>query len=183
MGIFELDPSDLDPGYDYNFTNRSQDGKTYWRGGHEYRRPYGWKRYAVKVHGEYDNDTWLGENGIRTESSPGEWAVSYHGTAKPNVKPILEDGYRIGSRDRFGPAVYSSPNLEKIDEHGYTKEFTKDGKRYKFALQNRVDPNHLTVIPPEKTGIPDFPYWLSPMQDPDHGIFHIRPYGILTREL
>ncbi|XP_038077324.1 uncharacterized protein LOC119745173 [Patiria miniata] len=183
MGIFELDPSNLDPQYDYDFTDKSDDGSTYLRGGQVYQRPYGWKRYAVKVHGEYENDTWLGEKGIRTYSSPGEWAVSYHGTEKRCVKPILEEGYKIGSRERFGRAVYSSPNLEKIDEHRYTKKFTKDGKRYKFALQNRVDPNHLEVIPPEKTGYPDFPYWLCPMQDPENGIYHVRPYGILTQEL
>ena len=67
-----LDSSLRDPYYDYDFPSIS-DGNTYHRGPHEYFRPYGWNRLALKVKGKFNNDdTWLGEHAARTYSSPGE---------------------------------------------------------------------------------------------------------------
>ena len=185
MGIFELDPASLAPKYDYDFTSEADDGATYHRGDFTYNRPYGWKRYAVKVLGEYESDKWLGVGGIRKESTDGEWPVSFHGTGKCNVQGIVEEGYKIGYRQRFGPGIYTSPSLDKVDEYNYVKTFTHEGKSYRLALQNRVNPDrdHLKVISPEETGFPGFPYWVSPLQDPPKGIYDVRPYGILTREV
>ncbi|XP_020901774.1 uncharacterized protein LOC110240313, partial [Exaiptasia diaphana] len=62
-GPYELDCSEFDPPYNYDFTNVKDDGKEYKRGGKVYHRPYGWKRFAVKVLNDdrYGGDnTWLG---------------------------------------------------------------------------------------------------------------------------
>ena len=65
---YQLDTSLLDPGYDYDFTGKKDDGKSYVRGGFPYKRPYGWSRMALKVRGnpDYGDDDWLGPN----ESAP-----------------------------------------------------------------------------------------------------------------
>jgi hypothetical protein len=39
----------FDDGYNYDFTNVDDNGKSFRRGGEEYKRPVGWKRYAVNV--------------------------------------------------------------------------------------------------------------------------------------
>lgn len=77
---YKLDERELDPVFDYDFTNEKDDGEKYLRGGFEYRRPYGWNRVAIKVIGKYESDDWLGPDGIRTYQSQNEWPVSYHGT-------------------------------------------------------------------------------------------------------
>ena len=58
---YYVNDSLLDPKFDYDFTRQVDDGKKYYRGGYEYQRPYGWKRYAIKVLGRFENDMWLGE--------------------------------------------------------------------------------------------------------------------------
>lgn len=47
--LYSLSGDFLDPKYDYDFTDKVPDGKKCYRGNEEYFRPYGWKRYAVKV--------------------------------------------------------------------------------------------------------------------------------------
>ena len=172
---------ELDQGFDYDFTNVKDDGKTYMRGGLEYKRPYGWKRIAIKVVGRYADDQWLGPNGIRTEEAPGEWPVSYHGTNMTNAKMILKEGYKPGPRALYGKGIYTSPSLEMV-ERLYAQEFTHQGKTYKMVLQNRVNPDqrngHLQIIPASQTGV-GADYWLSPAQSAGN----VRPYGILIREV
>lgn len=51
-----IDDSFVDPQFDYDFTRKVDDGTKFYRGGHEYHRPYGWKRYAIKVLGKYEDD-------------------------------------------------------------------------------------------------------------------------------
>jgi len=116
---FVLDPSELAPNYDYDFTNKVDDGRTYKRGDFVYHRPYRWKRFALNVRGrpEYGgDDTWLGPNGIRTGTTAGEWPVSYHGTYVGHVPGIVDEGYEIGPRDAHGPGVYSSPSITMVGE-------------------------------------------------------------------
>ena len=48
------------------------------RGGLEYKRPCGWKRYALKVIDKYENNNWIGKEDKSNNDS--EWAISYHGT-------------------------------------------------------------------------------------------------------
>ena len=180
---FQLDPDELDPRYNYDFTNKSDDGKTYMRGGKPYKRPYGWKRFAVKALDVYGSNTWLGPNGMRTEEAPGEWPVSYHGTNLKAAKAIMGMGYKMGPRKQFGKAVYSSPSLDMV-ERNYATEFEHKGNRYKVVLQNRVNPEsgHLRIIDAKDTGA-GAEIWLSPKQDIDNGVFDVRPYGLLFKRV
>lgn len=173
--------NELDPEFDYDFSDVKDDGKRYMRGGFEYKRPYGWKRIAIKVVGRYGNDDWLGPNGLRTKEASEEWPVSYHGTNMSSAKLILKEGYKPGPRDLFGKGIYTSPNLEMVEKL-YAQEFTCKGKTYKMVLQNRVNPDqkndHLQIIPASQTGA-GADYWLSPGGHAND----VRPYGILIREV
>ena len=71
-GPLTVSTDELAPDFDYDFTYAKDDGKQYMRGGFEYKRPYGWKRLAVRVLGKYENDIWLGPDGIRTSQASGE---------------------------------------------------------------------------------------------------------------
>ena len=136
------DRSLLDVKYDYDFTNVRDDGTEYYRGGKRYYPPYGWKRFGLNVLGKYDEDDWLGEYGNRTESTPGEWPVAYHGL-KNNpeaVDSIARGGYNSGRSVRvvFGKGIYSAPSIEVAAEH-FAESFTaEDGVTYKLVYQNRV---------------------------------------------
>jgi hypothetical protein len=71
-----LDPNQLAPGYNYDFTNINDNGVTFMRGNFEYKRPCGWNRIAINVLNKYENDIWLGASGSRkssTSSVPNEW--------------------------------------------------------------------------------------------------------------
>ena len=46
-----FDPNEFDFKYDFDFSQMKDDGKTYMRGGFEYKRPYGWKRLGLKLKG------------------------------------------------------------------------------------------------------------------------------------
>ena len=176
--VFNTD--ELDSTFDYDSTNAKDDGVRYMRGGFEYKRPYGWKRIAIKVVGRYGDDQWLGPNGIRTDQARGEWPVSYHGTNMGSAKMILKEGYKPGPRSLYGKGIYTSPSLEMV-ERLYAQEFTHKGKTYKMVLQNRVNPDqqngHLEIIRSSQTGV-GADYWLSPACGDD-----VRPYGILILEV
>ena len=163
-----LDDGFLDPSFDYDFRDESNDGRIYIRGGEEYKRPYGWYRFAMKVLDKYEDNTWLGGIGIRTESTAGEWPVSYHGTTREGAKGIAAQGYDVncGTHFKYGRGIYSAPDLDTAE--GYATKFSKDGKRYTIVLQNRVNPAKLRKANQDK-------YWL--VDDSD-----IRPYGILVKE-
>ena len=171
---------ELDPDYDYDFTDVKGDRKRYMRGGFEYKRPYGWKRIGIKVVGRYADDKWLGPNGIRTDQARREWPVSYHGTNMSGAKMILKQGYKPGPRALYGKGIYTSPSLEMVEKY-YAQEFTHKGKTYKMVLQNRVSPDRrnrsLEIIPASQTGA-GADYWLSPACTDD-----VRPYGVLIREV
>ena len=173
---FYIDDSLLDSKFNYDFTTRARnDGKKYYRGGYQYQRPYGWKRYAIKVLGRFENDEWLGEQGQRFESSKGEWPVSYHGTGKSATGSIAQDGYLLskGKRFKFGRGIYSTPSIEVASK--YAQKFEHEGKEYKIVFQNRVCPDNLAIIDAKTTGVGE--YWVQPRQD------LIRPYGICIKDL
>ena len=178
-GPLTVSTDKLAPEFDYDFTDAKDDGKRYMRGGFEYKRPYGWKRFGVRALGRYENDEWLGPDGIRTSQARGEWPVSYHGTDMKSAEKIVEEGYKPGQTELFGKGIYTSPSIEMV-ERLYAKPFTYDGKTYKIAFQNRVNPDpngHLIIIGASQTG-KGADYWLSPKDNND-----VRPYGILLREV
>ena len=127
-GPLTVSTDELAPQYDYDFTGEKDDGKRYMRGDFEYKRPYSWMRYAVKVAGRYENDTWLGPDGIRTDQASGEWPVSFHETDRSSAEKIVKEGYKVGPGALYGPGIYTSPNLEMV-ERCYLQPFDVDGKR------------------------------------------------------
>ena len=113
--------------------------KKYMRGGLEYKRQCGWKRYALKVKGKYENDIWLGQKGKSINDS--EWAVSYHGTKIENAEPIVEYCLKIGKRNMFGVGIYCTPNIETAERYSPTFTNQISRKNYKIVFQNRVKPS------------------------------------------
>ena len=151
--VFTLDTTLLDPAFDYDFTGLKDEGTKFTLGGHTYHRPYGWRRYAFKVLGKYGGDTWLGKKGYRVDSSPGEWPVSYHGTAIGNTGNIAQEGYDLskGKRFLYGRGVYSTPSIEVAAK--YASRFQHKGKNYRVVFQNRVSPSNLKIVSADDTGM------------------------------
>jgi hypothetical protein len=162
--LLVLDPKSWDKHYDYDFTNIDDKGKIFTRGGIQYRRPCGWKRFAIKVAGKYEDEVWLGSN-----NNPNEWPVSYHGTIHDAAKSIAQAGYDLTKHKRFayGHGIYSSPNINVAK--AFAKTFTMNGEQYYVVLQNRVNPKSLIKLSGDKDGVED--YWISP------AAADIRPYG------
>ncbi|CAF1189966.1 unnamed protein product [Rotaria sordida] len=165
-----LDLSSLDPQYDYDFTDVNDHSHKFQRGGLDYVRPCGWKRFAIKVTDKYENSVWLGH-----KNTEGEWPVSYHGTGLNENKTMAMDGYNLtrGKTYAFGHGVYSTPDVNVAEK--YAVKFSHEGNQYIVVLQNRVNPEQLVKLSAAETGIGD--YWISP-SDKD-----IRPYGILIRKV
>ena len=176
--IFYVPDSAYAPEWDCDFTDRSaQNDGTCSRGNYPYQRPYGWNRRAINVSGEYKSDClWLGIEGWREESSPGEWPVSYHGTGIQNVKSILTEGYDTGKcvRNAFGDGIYSTPSAEVAEL--YAAPFKYKGENMKCILQNRVKLEESKIIPMEETGY-GAPYFVTSNVD------NIRPYGVCFKKM
>lgn len=172
-GILGIDREHLASEYDYDFTGLTDHGEVFMRGGEQYRRPYGWYRYALKVLGIYEDNAWLGRDGIRKESCHSEWPVSYHGTRRSNGKSIAKTGYDLnkGISQAFGKGIYTSPSLSEATK--YAKKFTHHGKYYQIVFQNRVNPETLIKCCQGNRG--NSQIWLSPNSE------DVRPYGILIR--
>jgi ubiquitin len=165
-----LDPSSLDPRYNYDFTNITDENTKFTRGGIKYVRPCGWKRFAIKVSDKFENLIWLSDT-----NKPGEWPVSYHGTGSNQAKTIAMDGYDLtkGKRFLFGYGIYSTPDIKVAEK--YAIKYSYKNEQYLVVLQNRVNPTTLVKISTDETGVGE--YWISP-SDKD-----IRPYGVCIRKL
>ena len=96
------------------------------------------------------NDAWL-----RYKGKDGEWAVSYHGTAKENIEGIMIEEYKIDKSKRFeyGIGIYSSPFFSVAEV--FAKEFSFNGKNYKIVFQNRINQRNMQIVK-------DGNYFLSP---------------------
>lgn len=160
----------MNPEFDRDFTDMVDTGIRFTRGGFEYRRPYGWKRFAIKVIGKYETDAWLGSS-----NGPNEWPVSYHGTSLDAAKLITQTGYDLskGKCFTFGYNIYSTPDMNIAEL--FAKNFTMNGQIYVVVVQNRVNPKTLIKLSPEETDIGE--YWMSP-NDRD-----IRPYGLCVKKI
>ena len=176
-----INPEQLDPPFNFDFTDVDDGDTKFYRGRKRYYRPCGWKRYAIKVKGQFQDekdgvdDKWLGKPGFRQDSTKGEWPVSYHGTAKENSNSITTSGYLMNKciRERFGPGIYSSPSINVAAD--YATLFPYEGVDYQLVFQNRVCPCCVKVISAQKTGAGG-EYWITGEES------HIRPYGICIRE-
>ena len=164
----------LDPDWDYDFTDIDDKDTVYKRGGHVYKRPCGWKRLALKVKGQYEDDRWLGCFG-----RPGEWPVSYHGTTREGAEGIARIGYdeTKWKRSACGKGHYSTPDID-VAANVYATSFPYGGKQYKAVMQNRVNlsPGHTKIVPEEKTGA-GAEYYVTPSAD------DLRAYGICIKEV
>lgn len=183
--LFIAEEEFFDPKYDYDFTNLSDSAECK-RGDELYKRPKGWYRMALKVKGKYpDGDTWLGPDGWRSRSVPGEWPVSYHGTSVDGAKGIITGHYKAGSGKLYGRGIYSTPDIHVAEREEYAKTFTSKttGKSYKVILQNRINPEMRKICQRSD-------YWLIPVDETasaekEKQIVEssIRPYGILIKEI
>lgn len=180
--LFVDEATFFDREFDYDFTDVS-DSESFVRGDESYKRPCGWKRIALKVLDKYGDNTWLGPNGIRTYSYPGEWPVSYHGTSEDGAKGIIQSHYKVGDRQLYGRGIYSTPDLSQAS--GYARDFVSktNGKTYRMVLQNRINPAQRKICK-------RVDYWLVPVNDgtseeEERRIVEssIRPYGILLKEM
>lgn len=99
--------------------------------------------------------------------------VSYHGTAKHNMKSIAEEGYDLckGKRFLFGTGIYTTPDISVAEL--YATIFIFKGENYKIVLQNRVNPKTLKRVEKKETGVGE--YWISKNQE------DVRPYGICIK--
>ncbi|KAI4817873.1 hypothetical protein KUCAC02_011246 [Chaenocephalus aceratus] len=148
----------FDPKYDYDFTHLSDTAECM-RGDEPYERPKGWYRMALKVQGKYpDGDTWLGPDGWRSHSVPGEWPASYHGTSLDGARSIIKSHYKAGDGAAYGRGIYSTPDIHVAEKEQYAKTFQskKTGKSYKVILQNRINPERRELCQRKSD------YWLIP---------------------
>ncbi|KAH7726880.1 hypothetical protein AAVH_05767 [Aphelenchoides avenae] len=159
--FYYTDPYFLHARFDYDFSDVLYDNEVFYRGGKQYHRPLGSKRYAIRVLGQYEDDKWLGEGGMRTASSADEWPVAYHGSMESRSGPIVQNG---------GVGIYCTPNPQVALAYGH--DFTFNGRRYQLIFQTRVDPSVLKVLKADGVDGAAGEYWLVPNGD------HIRPYGI-----
>jgi len=142
------------------------------RGGLEYKRPCGWKRYALKVIDKYENNKWLGCSG--NSNSNTEWAVSYHGTKNYCVEPIVKKGLKPGNRNIYGIGIYCTPDINTAEKYAEVFTSPKTNKKYKIVFQNRVKPS--SIIKCKSKGGPDDYWYIEDGKD-------IRPYGICIKEI
>ncbi|KAK9516223.1 hypothetical protein VZT92_024166 [Zoarces viviparus] len=128
---------------------------------------------------KYEDNTWLGNMNRETESVPGEWPVSYHGTQEQYVKAITEGNYKPGDGKVYGYGVYSTPDIKIAKE--YATEFRCKGQKYKVVMQNRINPKYRKKCKIQED------YWLVPIEDTTkmREIVKkaIRPYGLLLIEV
>lgn len=72
----------------------------------------------------------------------------------------------------FSHGIYSTPDIDVASK--YATKFTYENQNYSVVFQNRVNPNSLTRITKEETGVGE--YWISPSSD------DLRPYGICIKK-
>ncbi|XP_045894478.1 uncharacterized protein LOC123962415 [Micropterus dolomieu] len=172
----------FDPRFDYDFTNL-KDTECYCRGGEVYERPCGWQRFALKVLDKYDGNTWLGTQYRSTQSVPGEWPVSYHGTSKAGVDGIIEGFYKPGPGQAYGRGIYSTPFIAEAISYAKTFTSQKTGKKYLVILQNRINPAYRYKYNNDKYWLVPIPAGISVTEEHKMVERAIRPYGLLLKEV
>lgn len=154
-----------------------------------YQQAARWTRFGLNVMGRYkDGDHWL-----HRFKDPRNWYRAYHGTKNARAidfnrllddvdekyacldacSNIYEKGFCKARVTAYGPGVYCSPNPEYIDDHyaGSVEIDTHQGrKKYKCMLQVAVNPYGVILTK-------DRNIWVA--AEPEH----IRPYGILIKEV
>eukprot|EP00397_Hematodinium_sp_SG-2012_P023620 GEMP01024555.1.p1 GENE.GEMP01024555.1~~GEMP01024555.1.p1 ORF type:complete len:541 (+),score=104.05 GEMP01024555.1:711-2333(+) len=164
---------------DSTSTRTSQDSGQ--RGGLVYREPKGWKRFAARVKGKYDDgdNTWM-----NMDVNDGGWAVAYHGTKFSCINGILSGGLRAGggqahkdgkdvrTGEVIGTGIYCTPDYDGIARSYAGAGFEFEGLTILFVMQCRVRPSAIKRCHDEDTTTGA--YWV--IRDP----IDIRPYGVLV---
>ena len=171
--LYYLDNTLLAPSFDYDFTNVTDGSTTFYRGQFVYTRPCGWQRKAMKVIGQYGDDRWLGGGGIRTDTTPGEWPVSYHSPAVSPEGNIAEVGSRLsrGKTFSYDRGIFSTPLATVAAKFAPTFEYR--GQKYQVIFQNRINPDTLQQVNPGDGDL----YWASPKEE------DVRPYNICLKKV
>ncbi len=185
--IFAIPDDFFDPGFDFDFTNmsESQFDSVCMRGDEPYKRPYGWMRFALKVRDKYpDGNAWLGTDGWRSRSVPGEWPVSYHGTGLHGAEGIIQTHFKAGGGHAYGRGIYSSPDINMAEMYAEVRRFKsqKNGKTYRVIMQNRVNPKK-REIKDENIWLVPIPEGTSAAKEKEMVKSSIRPYGLLLKEV
>ncbi|XP_071229095.1 uncharacterized protein [Salvelinus alpinus] len=173
----------FDHRFDYDYTNMTTSPGCM-RGDEPYQRPFGWYRMAVKVLDKYPDRNWLGPNGWRSESAPGEWPVSFHGTSKDGARGIISCHYEAGKRQLYGRGIYSTPVLRiATDYYSTIFKSKKNGKSYKVVMQNRINPKEREKCKRDEFWLVRVPENTSKEEEKRIVERSIRPYGILIQEV
>jgi hypothetical protein len=168
--ILELLRNTWDSKYDRDYTDIDDQGERLTRGGVEYHRPYGWKRFAMEVIGKYKDDAWLGSN-----NGSQEWPVSYYGTGHHKEKSMRQAVYDTIKRKRsvHEHGIYSTPKISLAK--AYAKSFTVNSQKYIFVFQIRINPKTVLKLSRDETGGGE--YWISP------DAADVRQYGICVMDI
>ncbi|KAM4549976.1 uncharacterized protein V3H82_019166 [Fundulus diaphanus] len=179
------------PEFNYDFTNIKDGDKTFLRGNEKYTRPCGWRRIALRVLEKYDNNHWLG-------TGTDAWPVSYHGhnmdgslgiilthKGSPDDNPSFLDASaaHLLSPDTRGKGVYSTPDIKLAEKYCKTFKSSVDGKTYKVALQNRINPQKRKNCQREDIWVVYIP---EDYTDPQRKAIveeALRPYGLLLKQV
>jgi len=169
----------FDPIWDYDFscapfTDLGYSDGAHVRGGLPYRRPLGWKRFALDVEDKFERPpAWLGDS-----NEMGEWAVAYHGTSAFAVRPIARDGLRFKGIRRahgalYGEGVYCTPHPEVAAFFAEAVPLDDGrGKRFfQVVFQCRVRPGRF-----KRHDDPIGEFWVVRSEA------DVRPYGMLLGE-
>ncbi|KAL1255897.1 hypothetical protein QQF64_013958 [Cirrhinus molitorella] len=185
--IFAIPDDFFDPDFDFDFTNMPKsESDACMRGDEPYRRPYGWMRFALKVRDKYpDGNAWLGTDGWRSRSVPGEWPVSYHGTGGKGAEGIIRSHYKAGDGVAHGRGIYSSPDIDIAEMYAEMESFKsqKNGKTYRVIMQNRVNPKKRIIINEYNYWLVSIPEGTSAAKEKEIVESSIRPYGLLLKEV
>jgi len=182
-----LNPNQFDSRYDFEW-GLSWAPEFEGRGGLDYYFPIGWKGYALKVLGKYDDgrDDWI------VKHNASGWAVGYHGVSYDPVKKIqsiLNSKLRPGLGQVYqssqdcnpllsgpqkgrvvGKGIYLSQKID-VPERSYSTPLEVDGKKYIVLFQCRIKPREIRMPKEVPT------YYVVPDGD------YIRPYRILVKEV
>lgn len=161
---YSVDQNIVDQQYNYDFTH-IVDHNNFSRGKKPYIRPCGWLRIGLNVLGKYKTDAWLTE-----DNSKGAWINSYYPTDLIKVKGYLQDNETKSSLDKLlkgfkDRVIVSMMDIKEAEK--CSQEFDYQGTKYKFVIQNRVNPKGFSECCGSNV------YLCSPDD--------IRPYGLLIK--
>ncbi|KAM3144836.1 hypothetical protein pb186bvf_003145 [Paramecium bursaria] len=188
----QLSADDFDPQYNMQWKQNHPEFEL--RGPQQdqikYFFPRGWKGYALKVKGKYDegNDDWILMN-----NNPNQWHIMYHGTNQQFVGRIVEQGFKVGERQKYhdtidirlnqivGDGIYFSNHIEVAEL--YADPIQIGDYNYRVVFQSRVRPLSLKQIYKvsqiiQKQGELDWDNDYFVVNKPED----IRPYRILLKK-